>query len=448
MSLDHILSAVAKTAGPIRSLELGRVKIGGRGEKRKTKDGKIWYLPRKDDHFTITNMTREAEGDGDFETDHVLMKELLADYGETDADGKRYLRQIPVRALSDEIDDVLYASFAWYGNRECGARSDGKTVTWYRNPKTRAVCDPPKVEAFTEQHLLMTDSTKYRNKLFKLHCNVSLVIASRTARFGGVYRFRTTSVISFKQMYASLLHIQQLTGGILMGVPLMMCIRPMQVNPEVGGQRQGATIYVTHFEVRGPDLMRIQADTAKQAQFRLEYASRIREMQERSRALMSTDESVDEQAAIADEYAPPEPLEPPALPVIDAEPESGYEDLSEPETAEATQSSGGLDDLLAGDVGQREIADRSEAPLEEEPEPEAEPEQESPEPSGEADPARDTGNATEGDQAEQNIHAMIDRARSRAGINNILAGATKTMSEECVARIVNHGEARKAEFPE
>ena len=43
------------------------------------------------------------------------------------------------------------------------------------------------------------------------------MIAAKESRFGGVYKFRTTSIISFKQLYSSLLHIHQLTGGVLVG---------------------------------------------------------------------------------------------------------------------------------------------------------------------------------------------------------------------------------------
>ena len=91
MSLAEILETLDKIE--LRVVELGKIKIGGKGESRPTQGGGSFRLPRKDDHFTITTMNRSREGD--LQIDEALMRDLLATYG--DKDGK--LRQLPVRLL-------------------------------------------------------------------------------------------------------------------------------------------------------------------------------------------------------------------------------------------------------------------------------------------------------------------------------------------------------------
>lgn len=328
--LDRMIEVVSK-GSPLRPLELGKIKCGGLGETRQSQKGTPWRAPRKDDHFTIVTMNRNKAGD--LEVDADLMAELLETY--SDADGK--LREIPIRLLSDEIDDVLQAQFAWYGRRACGARSDGQKVTWFYDAATFEPCVPPRVEDWTDEHQDMRD--KQGNLMFKLHAVFSCVIASKQSRFGGVYKFRTTSVISFRQLYVSLVHISQLTEGTLMGMPLVLVLRPMHVTPEIGGQRKGMTVYVVHVELRGADLEQLEALALKRAEYRLQFSEKIRMMQSRYRSLLMVDETPEEQAAIAMEYAP----------------EFQDDQTPQPSPSEAPD----LGSLLEGDVGERSVNNRS-----------------------------------------------------------------------------------------
>ena len=47
-----------------------------------------------------------------------------------------------------------------------------------------------------------------------------------------VYKFRTTSRISASQLVGSLVQLQQLTGGVLRGLPLQLVVRPIRVTPD------------------------------------------------------------------------------------------------------------------------------------------------------------------------------------------------------------------------
>lgn len=300
MSLQDILSCVEQEMGFSASVvELGKIKIGGLGEERTTRGGKKWRLPKKLDHFIITGMHRN--GRGDLIEDRELMEQLIEKYG--DEDGR--LRQIPVRVLSDDINDVLQSSFAWYGNRRCGARSDGRQVTWYYDPKTYEQYDPPKVEPWDNAMLHWTD--KQGKKLFKTHTCLNVVVAGEAARWGGIYKFRTTSVISLRQLNSSLIHMYQLTGGILMSMPMRLVVRPIQVAPD----GKATTVYVVHCELRGSELRELQQMALEFARYRLEFKDQLREVQSQYRRLLTGpgDEPEDEQSLVAQEYAPEQEAE-------------------------------------------------------------------------------------------------------------------------------------------
>lgn len=349
MSLDKVLSVVTKGYG-LQPVQLGSIKAGGLGEERKKKSGEgTWRAPRKDDHWTITTLNRTAAGD--LEINEPLMAELLASYGEDSVDAKtkqkrRVLRQIPIRLLSDDIDDVLQAGFSWYGSKACGARSDGSTVKWFHDPKPPYnPLIPPREEQWSDDLLDMRDPKG--NKLFKLHAKFSATIASRTSVFGGIYAYRTTSVISFKRLAASLIQIQQLTGGVLVGMPLMLVLRPIAVTPEVDGTRIKSTVYCAHVELRGEDIQELQKLAVKQLDFKLKFREQSMAMTNRYRALLAAPETAEESAAVSAEFAP--------------EWQEGYESEGEEPTETFDAPSNSVADLLKDEAPAREVKPRSTA---------------------------------------------------------------------------------------
>ena len=171
---------------------------------------------------------------------------------------------------------------------------------------------------------------------WKLHGNLACVIAEGQARFGGVYVFRTTSQISLSQLYGSLLTVSALTGGILVGVPLRLVVRGMQVSP----QGKTTTVYVVHVELAGVDVTEVQRTALAAATYRAQHHTQIRAAQAQYAALVAHvgDEDEDEVAAIVEEYHPPavEP-EPDPLAALRTQavvlgPEMGRESRPEEET--------------------------------------------------------------------------------------------------------------------
>lgn len=277
-----------------RVVELGAIKIGSLGDERKSRSGKTYRLPVKLDHFVIT--TKYRGNGGVFEEESDLMDSLREEYADDDG----HLRRIPIAVLSDDIEDILRSSWVHYRGNKCIARSDGVTLWKYADFKTGEMLEEPEQLPWEEKYEKMTfDSAP----LFKKHTSLDCVISSSKARWGGVYRFRTTSVISGDQIYGSLMHLKQLTGGVLVGMPLMLVVRPMHVSPN----GKTSTVYVVHVELHGPDLVGLQTRALELAKFQREHRSQLSSMRREIRRVMSdpgVDEDEDLQAAIQQEFHP------------------------------------------------------------------------------------------------------------------------------------------------
>lgn len=276
--------------------ELGKIKIGQKqAQERKTKSGGTYRAPEKIDHFLITTMQRSDNDD--YIVDVPLM-ESLKEYA--DRDGK--LRQIPIALLSNEIEDVLQCSYVWYNGKRVAWRSDGNgTMEVFYDRKKNEWYQQPRIVEWNPKFLEERDS--YGNPLLKLNTTLNVVIASPEARWGGFYKFRTTSKISADQLYGSLVQIRELTYGILRGMPLRLVLRPIRVTP--GGKT--TTVYVVHIELLGRDLQAIQNQAISIARLEVENRKRIEQSRaeyKRMLALPGYGESEAEQREIAAEFYP------------------------------------------------------------------------------------------------------------------------------------------------
>jgi hypothetical protein len=142
--------------------------------------------------------------------------------------------------------------------------------------------------------------------MYKAHCVFNCAIASKSAHWGGVYRLRTTSGISASQLVGSLQEIQQLTGGVLRGIPLRLALRPIQVSPN----GTTTTVYVVHVELIGDDLAQIQAMAMERSRTELANVKAVKQAQLEYRRLLRAPgigETAEEQAEIAAEFHPQEP---------------------------------------------------------------------------------------------------------------------------------------------
>ena len=255
-------------------VEVGAIRIGTLGEERKARGGNSTYrLPQKLDHFIVT--TKYRDKNKILVQDAAVMESLRANHADPDGE----IRKIPIALLSDDISDSLHASYVCYKGKQCLARSDGKELIVYGDFTTGNMFSEPKIQPWTKE----LEEKEFKGKrVFKPHSTFDVVIALAESRFGGVYKFRSGSRISGEQLYGSLCHISALTGGVLVGMPLNLVVRPLQVNPEGIGP---TTVHVVHVELHGADLQTLQEKALKIAEFQKDHRIQIGSMRKQMRTL-------------------------------------------------------------------------------------------------------------------------------------------------------------------
>lgn len=180
-----------------RFAEVGKIKIGGLGEHRKSKEGKDYRLPIRYEHFVVT--TTEKNKEGDFITDSKIMEKL----------GKEP-KEIPIRLPFDSIDLNFFTSFQYYHGRKCVCHGDGETAlrTNDKGIESKIKCEPDNCTYLKDEKCKVSG-------ILSCHIPISMEI-------GGIYRFRTHSWNSVSSILAALEYFKENTRGILQGLPLKL----------------------------------------------------------------------------------------------------------------------------------------------------------------------------------------------------------------------------------
>ena len=265
-----------------RLAEAGKIKIGTKGEARRSSKGNEFRPPKKLDHFLITKTERDEAGD--FALDTTMMGAI-----EKDSDGK--IRSIPIVLHSDEIDKVFPTSYALYSGRRCACRGDGQTAI-QREIKDKVFTGAEKERKCPCDYLRATDGPvcKPNGKLY------ASIAVQGAAIAGAVHVWRTTSIISIEQMVGSLQQIKAICG-VLRGVPLWLRVKPVTIERDSGA----TTVYVCHVELRAADVAAVQKAALEAAQIRRQLGFRDDEYQ-RIVQLPAHNETIEEQADIAAEF--------------------------------------------------------------------------------------------------------------------------------------------------
>lgn len=184
-----------------RLAEVGRIKIGGLGEKRRSAQGKDWQLPVKYDHFVITRM--EKGQDGNFSRDEDIHR-LVGDKP----------TELKVILLTNRHDLNFRCELAHYQGARCLCRGDGEKAERVANLQTGELttveCPCPNLNATDE-----------KSSKCKPHGVLSCVLADSNIS-GGVWRFATTSWNTIRNLDSSLKFLGICTGGKIAGVPLIL----------------------------------------------------------------------------------------------------------------------------------------------------------------------------------------------------------------------------------
>lgn len=251
-----------KDLNSLRLQEIGAIKIGGKGEKKTSQQGKEFRLPQKYDHFIVTTKQRNAAGD--FLVDMEIHKKIGNEP-----------REIKIRLLYDDINLDFDTNYVYYHGKTCLCRGDGQfAIRRLKDGKmTEIACDREKCEFALPD---AGNNGSRRCKAFgRLQC-----IMDETNIIGGVHIFRTTSWNTIVNIISSLKFIQSVTGGMLAGIPLKLTIQPKTVTPE--NTNITTTIYVVNIIFAGTPQMLLET-TIDIAKRRMVAGVELRQIQEQAK---------------------------------------------------------------------------------------------------------------------------------------------------------------------
>ena len=194
-----------KTLQP-KLAEIGKIKIGGHGEKRKGKNGDF-RLPVKFNHFVVT--TLEKDNNDNFKQNKTIMDKL----------GKEPT-EIDIILCYDNIELNFLSSLSFYSGRKCACRGDGEKAirqfkTGKKDKKGFDITEPKQIDCNPNTCEYLIDHKCKPNGL------LSVMLPSANY-IGGVYKWRTTSWNSVQNILSALTVISTKTGGKLAGIPLTL----------------------------------------------------------------------------------------------------------------------------------------------------------------------------------------------------------------------------------
>jgi hypothetical protein len=251
--------------------EIGKIKIGSKGEERPKAGGGTFRIPVKFDHFEIVSIIRNEKGN--FIRDSVM--DVL---GESPKEVDIFL------LFNDPTLNFITRYNQYYGGK-CLCQGDGETAKMADG--STISCNPETCQQFAE-------------KKCKPNGILSVILA-KSPRLGGVYKFRTTSFNSIRSILSSMFFLSNLTGGVLAMIPLKLTVSPMQVQPKDAVTPQ--TIHVVNIEFSGTasELLQKTFDMQK-------YQSAMREniikLENSARAVLTAPESKEEIKEIEAEFYP------------------------------------------------------------------------------------------------------------------------------------------------
>lgn len=189
---------------------MGYIKIGKKGEMKKSVNNIEYRQPKKLDHFEI--VTREVDDSDNFKTDAEMMKLL----GDKPTD-------IHIMLQYDQIDLNFPHYLAAYKGSRLFCRGNGEIAI--RDAK-EIVCDPLTCPIYQKKQADQKLQCKPQGKLYAILPQKNMI--------GGVYAFKTTSWESIRNIISSLELISALTGGILAGLILKLKLIPTRDQTPTG----------------------------------------------------------------------------------------------------------------------------------------------------------------------------------------------------------------------
>ena len=182
--------------------EIGKIKIGCLGEERKGRQGNIYRLPHKLDHFIIT--FPERGNDGNFIPDLSLMEKI----GQMTGQDPAHLTSLPCFLLYNEVEPNLYTTYCCYQGRTKVCQGDGKEAVTSTGEVRSCPCEK-------------LDRGYKGPAICKPYCRLSVALAG-TDKIGGVWVYRSCGWNTVQDLMGSLALLYQIAGGHIAGIPLSL----------------------------------------------------------------------------------------------------------------------------------------------------------------------------------------------------------------------------------
>jgi hypothetical protein len=273
--LKHNEPAIASTIKGLtpQLCECGKIKIGKKGSMITSQHGNNFRPPEKIDHFLITTTAKDKNGD--FVPDTEIMDEI----GDN-------CTKLNVTVMYDKPELIFPTSYARYDSAVCQCRGDGNNA---RDAKTGTLikCNP-------ETCKFAIDKKCKPNGILS-------VILEDSPRVGGVYKFRTTSWNSIRNITSSLEFIRSLTGGYLAGLPLVLTMQPKTT--VIPGTKKTTTIYMVNIEYRGT-LTEMREHTIRIATQKATMMDEIARIEDAALLQITAPESAEECTDVQEEFYP------------------------------------------------------------------------------------------------------------------------------------------------
>lgn len=258
-----------------RPQEIGKIKLGGRGKKKKTSGGSEMFLPERYDHFEVVTRARSG-GDGAFVRDDAVHAVV--------GDEPRELEGV---LMFPEIEQNLMTVMAEYAGRKPKVICDGEVQ---RNDKGK---ESPCARAQGG-----TCKCRPYGRL-----QLQLISSPHT---GGYYVFRTRSWESINNIQTALEELYARFGTLFMAPVKLMCYQSEDQYQQDGKEMVGKSWKVA---------LVLNMGYEKAATLMAESKERLEAVKERlmltagevQKDLDETDER--EAGEIADEFSPPKELE-------------------------------------------------------------------------------------------------------------------------------------------
>jgi len=263
---------------PLSLPSIGNIKIGKKGELRKTKDGKKEYrTPKKLKHFLITKLDRDSTGN--FIKDEAIHK-LIGDEPLI----------VPIYLLHNSIELNFQSRYVYFKGRTVICNGDGKNAILKNQDgsETQIECPCKKLGSENEK-----ERCKCSGILSAIIRGVDIV--------GGVWKYRTSGYNSTKGIQSTLLFFHNATGGQLAGIPFQLAIRPMNTIVKKTGESQ--LIYVVGLEYVG-SIEKLKENALKQIEQNASYKHQIEEIEQKALKGITAEILPEEYDDVVDEFYP------------------------------------------------------------------------------------------------------------------------------------------------